>query len=219
MKKILGFIEKHFIVMLAGAFMIVLALVFMIIGINMNYSASLDILVVPTDAKILVDGREYANGLYENLHIGKALVQISREGFESQKFEIELRRGEKTKLYVLLDGDEEFSNDNADETTLYLTDIINEYLGELETAELVEKYPIMADLPIAYEDYLDNYTKYVSYRVDGGQYKECTQVFCLKITDITGGNYERALEAIRGRGYNPDDYEIIYEDTSKKGHA
>ena len=41
----------------------------------------------------------------------------------------------------------------------------------------------------------------------------------MKITDITGGNYDDALDLIKNNGFNPENYEILYEDASKKGHA
>ena len=51
--------------------------------------------------------------------------------------------------------------------------------------------------------------KYVA--IDGGMFDGCEGTFCLKITDTTGGNYERAIQMIKEKGFNPDDYEIIYE--------
>ncbi|MDO4747355.1 MAG: hypothetical protein Q4A70_03405 [Candidatus Saccharibacteria bacterium] len=218
MNKIIDFIKNHFIYFVAGVSMLILILIFAIITINLNYSAKLDVLVVPTDATVKINGTEYRNGLYENIHVGRAKVQISKEGFDSQEFEIDLKRDEETRIYTYLQGNDEWYN-NVDEQTQYLIDIINEYNGEQQTVQLVDKYPIMSAIPIVVEKYSNNYTEYVSYRIDGGKFADCEQDFCLKITDISGGNYERALENIRLKGYNPDDYEIIYDDVSKKGYA
>ena len=218
MNKVIEFIKNHFIYFLMGAFMLVLALIFVLITINLNYSAKLDILVVPTDSTIKINGTEYENGLYENIHVGRAKVQISKEGFDSQEFEIDLKRDEETRIYTYLQGNEEWYRD-IDEQTQYLIDIINEYNGEQQTLQLVDKYPIMSVIPMVVEKYSNNYTEYVSYRIDGGKFSDCEQEFCLKITDISGGNYNRAIETIRSSGYNPDDYVIIYDDASRKGHA
>lgn len=198
--------------------MVILFIIMGIVSINMLYSATLDIVVVPTEAKILINGEEYKNGVYQNARTGKAKVNISLDGFETQEFEIELKRDERTRLYTYLEGNEEWY-ESMDEDNQNLLDIINEHKGEQQTVELKDKYPIMADIPIVFERYLSNYTEYVSYRVDGGKYDGCEQEFCLKITDISGGNYEKALDVIREKGYNPSDYEIIYEDVSQKGHA
>lgn len=212
------FIKRHLIWFMGGGVMVVLLLIMGIVSINMLYSATLDIVVVPTEAKILINGEEYKNGVYQNVRTGKAKVNISLDGFETQEFEIELKRDERTRVYTYLEGDAGWY-EGMDEDSSYLLDIINEYKGEQQTVELKDKYPIMSDIPIVYERYLNNYTEYVSYRIDGGEYEGCEQEFCLKITDISGGNYERALKSIREKGYNPSDYEIIYEDVSQKGHA
>lgn len=218
MKSLFDFMKKHILVFTIGALLLILVLIFMAVSFIVNYSATLDILVVPTDAMVMINGEQYENGIYENMHIGKTHVSISLEGFDSQDFEIELKRGEKTRLYTYLDTDSDWYQ-NIDDNTQYLIDIINEYKGELETKELMDKYPVMKDIPIVVEEYFNNYTQYVYYRIDGGIYEECEQEFCLKITDISGGNYDRALQTLREKGYNPDDYDIIYDDTNKKGHA
>ena len=218
MKKILDFIRENNYIVIAGVFLAVLILIFGIISFRLTFSAKLDVLVVPADASVLINGKEYDNGVYENLQVGKAKVSISKEGFDSQEFEIELKRNEETRLYTYLEGNEEWY-DSADTNTQYLLDIINEYRGEQQTVELLNKYPIMKSVPIVIEKFYNNYTEYISYRIDGGIFEGCEKEFCLKITDISGGNYERALQTIRDKGYDADDYEIIYEDASTKGHA
>ncbi len=107
----------------------------------------------------------------------------------------------------------------TDETTLYLISIINEYEGQQQLKKIREKYPVMESLPMVYEKYFNSYTEYVYFRIDGGEYEDCKEDYCLKITDFSGGNHDRALQLMRDKGYNPDDYEILYVDSSQKGHA
>lgn len=192
--------------------------VLFIVLMKMSFAATLDVLVVPTEARVLVNGQEYQNGVYEGLMAGTVQVEISLEGFETQQFELELKRNETTRLYTYLKGNESWYQ-NADENNLKMLDIILEHEGELETKKLTAKYPIMKDLPMVYENYTDGFTKYVSYRIDGGQYAQCKQEFCVKITDISGGSYETALKTMQSYGYSPSNYEIIYEDASQNGHA
>ncbi len=215
----IDFISKHKIAfsVICGSVIVVLFLIY--ISVKMVFSASLDLLVVPTDATIMVDGERFENGIYENLTAGKKKVVISREGFDTAEYEIELKRGETTRLYAHLGGNPDWYKNLTDQDTLYLLDIIYEYEGQQQLKELRAKYPIMESLPIVFEKYFNNYTEYVNYRIDGGEYKECKSDFCLKITDYSGGNYDRALNLIREKGYTPDDYEILYEDSSKKGYA
>lgn len=73
-----------------------------------------------------------------------------------------------------------------------------------------EAHPIIIALPIIYANYDESYN-YTEFRIDGGEFPECSTDFCLKITDTTGGNYAHARELIKNSGYSPDDYEIIYE--------
>ena len=74
----------------------------------------------------------------------------------------------------------------------------------------LKAHPIINELPIIYANYDEQYN-YTEFRIDGGEFPECSTDFCLKITDTTGGNYAHARELIKNSGYNPDDYEIIYE--------
>lgn len=75
-----------------------------------------------------------------------------------------------------------------------------------------EAHPIIAKLPIIYAHYDANYN-YTEFRIDGGEFSGCKTNFCLKVTDTTGGNYDAALEKIREAGFNPDDFQILYEYT------
>ncbi len=215
----IDFISRHKIAfgVICGSIIFVLLLVY--ISIKMVFSASLDLLIVPTDATIMIDGERYENGIYENLMAGTKKVVISREGFDTAEYDIELKRGELTRLYAHLGGNPEWYENLTDQDTLYLLDIIYEYEGQQQLKELRAKYPIMESLPIVFERYFNNFTEYVHYRIDGGEFNECENSFCLKITDYSGGNYDRALDLMREKGYNPDDYEIFYEDSSKKGYA
>ncbi len=219
MNKLIDFIQRHKITVGILVLMVILGLVLLFVSLKLIFSATLDVLVVPTDAEIMVDGEKYDNGLYEHLAVGKKHVIIRKDGFYEKEFDIELKRDEVTRLYAHLDGNQEWYEELKDENTLYLLDIIYEYEGQIKKDDLLEKYPIMSELPIVYEKYSNNYTQYISFRIDGGKYDNCDEEFCLKITDISGENYERALNLIKDRGYNPDNYKIIYDDTSKKGHA
>ena len=74
-----------------------------------------------------------------------------------------------------------------------------------------EDHPIVEKMPIIYAKYEDGYKKYTEFRIDAGKFENCKKDFCLKISDTTGGNYEKALEEIRKAGFEPKDFEIIYE--------
>ena len=157
----IDFIKKHKILISAITSVVIVILVLIYVSIKMTFSASLDVLVVPTDATIMIDGEKFENGIYENLAVGKRKVVISREGFDTSEFEIELKRDEKTRLYAHLGGNQEWYDNLTDQTTLYLLDIIYEFEGQQQLKVIRAKYPIMESLPIVYEKYFNNYTEYV----------------------------------------------------------
>ncbi len=74
-----------------------------------------------------------------------------------------------------------------------------------------EQYPIVSLLPISVVEVDKETYTMKEYRIDVGEFTDCKTDFCLKITDMTGGNQAAAHDKLRENGYNPDDYEIIYE--------
>ncbi len=212
MEKFQRFFNEHKIIILTILGMLLIGGVLLFISIKSMFSAGLDILVVPADAKIMIDGERFENEKqYSGLMARTAHVEISMDGFDTQSYDLELKKNETTKIYTYLTGNDAWyeghKNDERVQTSL---ELINEYHGEVQVEDLNKKYPILSILPIVYEKYLNNYTEYVSYRVDFGAYDECEGEYCVMITDYTGGNRERALTAIRNKGFSPDDYEVHY---------
>lgn len=215
--KLISAITNHPYLTLAFVAIAILIIILVVVSVQRLYSASLRIVVAPSNAEITINGQRYENGLYEGLRTGMTQVNIAAEGYTPQSFEVELRPDETTKIYLCLDSEDETLKQTED----YVTNcaLVKEFYGEREKEEFLKKYPIANDIPIVVEYYSQDYTSYVYYRIDMGEYKDCESKICLKITDLSGGNYDRAIAEIRRRGYNPDNYEIIYEDSSKKGHA
>lgn len=192
-----------------GAVILLLVLIFLSI-IMSKPTAMLDILVAPTTAKVVVDGKEYKNGTYK-FEPGEVKVVISKDGFVSQEVNLELREGETAKLYTyLLPVDGDFSWYLSHEEDMMLLNTIGDAIAHEEGSVYAAENPIIEVLPIIFAEYDANWN-YTEFRIDGGKFDECNNPFCLKITDATGGNYEMALGLIREKGFNPDDFEIIYE--------
>ena len=212
MEKLRTFIKEHSLIILIVVVSVILVGFLLFISIKNMFSAKLEILVVPTDAKIMIDGQRYENKkTYESLMVKTIHVDISMEGFDSKSFDLELKKDETTKIYTYLTGNDAWYVEHKDDEDVSIfLELINEANGEEEVKNMHEKYPILSVLPIVYEKYLNNYTQYISYRIDVGEFEGCSSDFCLMITDISGGNRERALQAIRDKGFNPDDYEILY---------
>ncbi len=204
-------IQKRKIMILAGGGTVILLLILIFIGIIMSKpNATLDILVTPLSAKILINDEEYSNGTY-NLEPGEIMAVISKDGFTSQEIKLDLVEGETTKLYTyLLPADGSFDWYLNHEEDMMVLNTIGDAIAYEEGMSYIEKNPIIEILPIIYADYDKNWN-YTEFRVDGGKFDKCEKAFCLKITDTTGGNYEAALGLIREKGFDPEDFEIIYE--------
>ena len=172
-------------------------------------NATLDLLVTPLSAKIEINGRIYKNGEHK-FDPGEINVEITKEGFKTQNYVINLPANETTKLYTYLvqnDGSLNWYLDHQEDEAILMQ------IGGIEATEESEKYteqnPVVAAIPIIVEEYKNGI--YYDFRVDGGMFENCKKDFCLKISDVGGNGYERALEEIRKRGYNPENYEILYE--------
>lgn len=180
------------------------------IVLDAKYSATLEILVAPSAAKITVDGKEYKNGTYK-MEPGEVTVKITMDGFITKELPALLTRGGTTKLYTYLIPENESMDwylEHPEEQMLLNT--IGDARAAAASAEYLTENPIVKVLPLIYANYDENWN-YTEYRVDGGDFEECEREFCLRVTDTTGGNYEAALELIRENGFSPEDYEIVYQ--------
>lgn len=201
-------IRKFIYLAILGVLVIIGISVYFIIR-NIQMNATLDLLVTPLSAKIEINGRIYKNGEHK-FDPGEINVEITKEGFKTQNYVINLPANETTKLYTYLvqnDGSLNWYLDHQEDEAILMQ------IGGIEATEESEKYteqnPVVAAIPIIVEEYKNGI--YYDFRVDGGMFENCKKDFCLKISDVGGNGYERALEEIRKRGYNPENYEILYE--------
>lgn len=211
MKKITNKLKQQKIILIILSCVILFGLIFTLIFYQTSL-ATVDLLVAPVSSKITINNKEYKNGQHK-LTPGEYEVIISKEDFNTKTFKLSLKAGKTTNLHTFLDQTDGletwYINHNED-------DLIRTQIGDEQATKASEKYnkkyPIVSVLPLIYADYDDNYN-YTEYRIDGGKYDECKKEFCLKITDSTGGNEEKAKRFIQENGFDPNDYEIIYEYT------
>lgn len=202
-------LTKQQIIIILGSFLLLIAVIVGVI-IYQNSLATLNILVAPASSKITINNKTYSNGEYK-LPAGDYKAKIEKDGFYSKEVDLKLNSGELSKLYIYLDqtdGSYSWYLKHPDDDMLRTE--IGDYEADNEAKEYTKKYPITQILPLVYAHYDEEYN-YTEYQVDGGSFEECKQDFCLKITDTTGGNEENAKNLIKENGYNPEDFEIIYE--------
>ncbi len=171
--------------------------------------ATLDILVSPVSSEITINGQTYKNGSHK-LEPGTYTAEIKKPDFITKTFTLTLVSGKTTNLHTYLnqtDGSLSWYLSHNDDA------ILATQIGDEEADQLMENaaksYPILNILPIIIDEYDAEYN-YTNYRIDGGNEDRCTHDFCLIITDTTGGNEENAKTQITNRGYDLNDYEIIY---------
>lgn len=201
-------IRKLIYVAVAGALVIIGVSAYFIIR-NIQMNATLDLLVAPVSAEVKINGRTYNNGKHK-FDPGTINVEITKEGFRAQNYTIDLPSNKTTKLYTYLvqnDGSLDWYI-NHQEDQMIMT-MIGDAKADEEGKKYTEEFPAIQGLPIIYVDYLSG--PYTDFRVDGGKFPGCKKDFCIKITDTAGNGYEKALNMIRERGYDPDNYEVIYE--------
>ena len=192
-------------------FAIAVVTIAIISTVQRNNSGTLDLLVAPTESNIIINGKHYHNGTHYLLP-GTYTVDISMDGFTSKTFDISISVGTTTSLHTYLvqdDGSMSWYDSHPEDLSILTT--IGDTEAIKKSQEYADKYPVIDAMPIIYAQYSDNYQTYTEFRIDGGSFSGCKKDFCLKITDTTGGNMDNALRMIREAGYNPDDYEILYE--------
>lgn len=211
MKNFLDFIKKHPLSIAAALFGIIVVVIIILYVIDSGKTASLEALIAPSNATITINGKSYKNGTYR-VEPGTFTAKIEKEGFTSKELSVELQSGKTTKVYdylVPLDGDMSWYKNHPEEALLLNS--VGDAKADYNSKTYVKKYPVIDVLPIIYAKYSDDYSTYTEFRIDGGEFDDCPEKFCIKITDTTGGNYDFALDILHQKGFNPDDYKILYE--------
>lgn len=182
--------------------------------LNAKKTATLETKIVPFSATITIDGKEYKPNQTYHFEPGHISVTVSAEGYESQELSLTLKDKETTTLAVALttpDDKTPYCDTFGKECQLY--EEIMQFQSSQAAEEYARQYPVSQMLPLIVVEVDPTTYDWTEYRIDCGQIEGCKTDFCIKITDTTGGNRENALKKIREGGFNPDDYEIIYEYT------
>ena len=204
-----NFFTSHPFFLAFCLFFIVVVTILLIYLHSLNSLATLDLLVTPQSATITINDKIYTNGIYQ-LEPGNYHATITKENFETKEFDLELKANKTTPLHTYLtQTDHTYSwylEHNED-------DLILNTIGDESAATAAEiynsKYPIITSLPIIYSQYDDSY-QLIDYRIDGGTFDSCSSDFCLQITYIDDPSRSAALATLQEKGYNINDYEIIY---------
>lgn len=191
-----------------GLFVLIPLVVFLI---NSTKTATLKTIIAPSFATITIDGKTHTVNSELKFAPTTTKATISARGFQPQTVDLELIAHETTTLALYLlpeDGDLGWYSRNPNEQRFFSS--VTDFQALQSANAYREKYPISEILPISVVDTNPPSYQLKEYRIDLGQFDGCQSDFCLKITDRTGGNEAEALQQIRSKGFNPNDYEIIY---------
>ena len=168
--------------------------------------------IAPSTARVKIGSDEYRNGVWE-MPQGKYEAEISAEGFKTKNITIEVGSGTTTVFDYLVNNENGLNyaeKDAYDILTLrHIEDnvAIKEFLIKYD-----RKLEIKNVLPIAEYDY----GPHVYWKIDDASYSgKCERPFCLIATVSNVKDADEAKEyvykAIRNYGYEPSDYEVIYD--------
>ena len=143
----------------------VVGFVLLIVGISVanmiwgkTYSATLDLMIAPSDSKILVNGELMKTGEHR-VKPGEYKIEVSRDGFESEVESVSLGEGEtKTVLMALTPNDPSTMDwyDTHEEDATIADGVASQMYMEY-AEEMTEEYDIVEDLPANTYSYIVGY--------------------------------------------------------------
>ncbi len=196
-----------------GFVVLVMALI-VIAVVNMHKTTTVELVVAPSFADITANGKKIASGGERTIkyYPGNYEIEIVADGFHSQKMTMNFEDNGTTHIYTYLEP----TDDNADFYDLEenkkeydLAQMAMDKQAILSTEEYAEKYPITNVLPYWVEDY-NEFGRPQGFRIDYGEFEGCETDFCLQVTAYKRSGLERAKEYIKEKGFNPDDFEILF---------
>ena len=203
-------IKNHPILVFIFGILIIATTILFIVALALKDTIEIELRIAPASANITIDDNTYRNGKFR-IATGTHIIKIEKTGFTTKEFTFDTSTTDKIYDYIL-ESDGSYSWYLSHEEDALLLTSIGDYEAKLKSANYNSNHPVSTILPIIYANYDKDYN-YTEYRIDGGSFEGCDTDFCIKVTDTTGNNLEPAKQKIRDAGFNPDDYQILYEFT------
>lgn len=224
------FQNKYILIFILIDIIAVIALVGVFIN-RASKTSSIYFNVAPVDATISVNGdTHYSNGQYD-IAPGKYKVKISHDNLETKEFTVDIESKGYASVVTFLTG----ANHSFDFYELQDNYESFRKLKDIATA----KNNITTDKDTSAQEFITNYEHIMSiadvlpikgyvyaeptanmstggFTIKNGLYKtQCQKSACL-IVQYYGKGYESEVpKEIEKAGYNPDDYQLIYERYAK----
>lgn len=202
--------RKLMIIVIAAIFAVLVIVAIIGAVYNMINSASVKIMVAPTDSTITLNDKTYTNGTHK-MEPGVYTVEITRSGFESYSGTIEAVSGETVNLYICLDTTSEtegWYNDDTTEDYQVCQSVTDQEIVNAEQ-EWLDTDPILRILP--YRDYDSGYN--IDYATDE-ELNITVTITTLTCSETRAASiYQTALDYLTSQGIDTGQYSI----TQKSG--
>ena len=210
--RIAWFFREHKVVtgvILFDLLIIVVMIVMMVM--KAGKTATVDIMTVPSIAKVKIGGGEYSSGAYK-VRPGDYDVTVTADGFVTKTVPVSARDGEISKVWVYLAPEE----GNLNYYAQHEEDWEDMRLLDDEEAQRVWKVlSIGEELPMDYvEKVFDDWGEVVSARdisisADNGE--RCESYYCLKVATIMDKNEDVVKKMLADKGFELSDYEVEWK--------
>lgn len=211
-----SFLKKSWFIILDIIIIVAFIIYFIIDSMK---SSTLTVLVTPSDSTITINGKTYSNGTYR-FFPGEITATITKDGFESKSQTLTLEKNSDTRLYAFLT--QEGNNFNYYRTNSSDLDILytvakdsteaQDFLAAYDDEKSLENF-----LPLIYNNDSRNPSTYINLTVTYNTEKCKERPFCILITDTFNGHLDVGLSLLKQYGYDPANYEIIYEYLCEQG--
>ena len=191
---------------IAGVVIFVIAVIAILIAwiINIPKTATIEVIVAPSDAKILIGEKRYKNGTHK-IEPGDYSIAVTRDNFSPYASEFSIEEGETKKLLVCLneiDGntwyDEHKEDDDICRKAAELAS--EEYKKETQTADIYSVTP--------YNSYDDGFNIVAYEDEEKGTIVKITLLSCKEAR--REALKPNALEWLKKHNVDPEQYTIEY---------
>lgn len=215
------------IIIILSVIIALAAIIFTIFQIISSLKSSTVIIAVsPIDAKIIIDGQEYRNGIYHLFPKENVNIEIKYPNFESKTKTVNLEKNKLTEIFDYLepnDNDWSFYEYKQNENSLAMLKNIQEYIPTTENYQkFIQKISLESLSPISLSICNGVATKSNcnNLKINYDYYADCGDKKCLSITGKEQTLSNEAINYIANYfnaiGYDFELYDYFYNQAQSK---